>query len=116
MTREMIATVMMMAVKKTGTDNIEDIRTTVPRALNAPLYSYTDVRQKYVYDKTELEYPVTSVSVSTRPTYSTNTASRSANGGGTTKQSLNRRQLVSLLPLPPGALYAHLPSLLQMSL
>jgi len=62
-------------------EDIEDIVSEIPLALEAPLYSYTEVAEKYYYSNGWFS---SLYDVSSRPSYSTNTDSRSVDLGSTT--------------------------------
>jgi len=63
-------------------EKLEDIVSQIPLALAAPLYSYTEVAKKYYYSSTWWFSSL--YNVSSRTSYSTNTASRSVDLGSTT--------------------------------
>lgn len=64
-----------------SSEDIEDIVSEIPLALEAPLYSYTEVAEKYYYSD---GWVSSLYDVSSRPSYSTNTGSRSVDLGSTT--------------------------------
>lgn len=74
--------VALAQAKNSSNENIEDIISTIPLALEAPLYSYTNVAKKYSYETSE--WFTSLYKVPHRPKYSTNTGSRSVDWGNTT--------------------------------
>lgn len=66
--------------ESSGNAKIEEISSTIPLALEAPLYSYTSVRELY---SARLNYFSTATFEVSAPTYSTNTGLRSVDHGGT---------------------------------
>ncbi|SGZ50838.1 CIC11C00000004042 [Sungouiella intermedia] len=72
-------------------EDIEDIASEIPLALEAPLYSYTEVAEKYYYSYHSLYNALWHTSlfdVPSRSSYSTNTDSRSVDLGSTTYKLL----------------------------
>ncbi|SGZ51247.1 CIC11C00000004599 [Sungouiella intermedia] len=65
-------------------DDIEDIVSEIPLALAAPLYSYTEVAEKYFYSSYYGAWYNSLYDVPSRSSYSTNTGSRSVDLGSTT--------------------------------
>lgn len=62
-------------------ENIEDIVDDIPLALQAPLYSFTGLKEQYL--SSDYEWSTSKLHTETVPTYSTNTESRSVDFYGT---------------------------------